>query len=138
MRRARQTMDAIASALGVPEDAIKVDPLLQELGFGIWEGEVFNTLKASPVYPRKSDARYPWRPEGGESYEDGTARVTEWLGTVKRPTLLVAHGAVGRCLVGKLTGLSPGATVKLLMPQGCYCRIENGRAEWFDAMAAAA
>ncbi len=131
--RARQTMNYIATALKLDEGEIKIEPRVRELGFGIWENRPFWELKDSPIYPADAETRYGWRPEGGESYADGVARVEDWLTTVDRPTLVVAHGAVGRCLMGHVAGLSPAQIVSLKTPQGCYCRLQQGQIDWFDA-----
>ena len=73
-----------------------------------------------------------------ESYEDGHIRIDQWLQTLDRPTLVVAHGAIGRCLIAEITGLPRRDVVELVMRQGFYCRLADGRAEWFDATADAA
>lgn len=132
-KRAQQTMGFIASALGISMASVKPEPRVRELGFGVWENHPFWELKDSPIYPADAEARYDWRPEGGESYADGVARVDDWLSTVTQPTLVVAHGAVGRCLMGYVAGLAPAALVTLKTPQGCYCRLQNGQIDWFDA-----
>jgi broad specificity phosphatase PhoE len=132
-RRARETMNYIATALKLDEAEIKVEPRVRELGFGIWENRPFWELKDSPIYPADAETRYAWRPEGGESYADGVARVDDWLTTVEGPTLVVAHGAVGRCLMGRVAGLLPAQIVSLKTPQGCYCRLQQGQIDWFDA-----
>ncbi len=131
--RAQQTMGYITSALGISMEQVKIEPRVRELGFGIWEGKPFWELKDSPVYPADAETRYDWRPEGGESYADGVARVDDWLSTVMLPTLVVAHGAVGRCLMGYVAGVKPADIVTLKTPQGCYCKLENGTISWFDA-----
>ena len=138
LERARQTMDHIGDALSLPPSRVCIDAALTELGFGIWEGKPFWELKASPVYPADFEGRYLWRPTGGESYDDGRIRVNAWFDGLSDPALVVAHGAIGRCLIGALTGLGPAEIVRLHMPQGKYCRIHGGKAEWFDAMAVAA
>lgn len=133
MTRTRQTMGHISKTLGITEQDVVIDPLLKELGFGIWEGKPFWELKASPVYPADPETRYSWRPEGGESYEDGAARVKELLTRLAAPTIVVSHGALGRCLIGQICGLRIRDLVGLRMPQGCYCRLSNSQADWFDA-----
>jgi probable phosphoglycerate mutase len=138
LMRARQTMSHIAGALALDEARIAVEPAVQELGFGVWEGKPFWELKASPLYPAHPEDRYVWRPERGESYEDGHLRITRWLDTLDRPTVVVAHGAIGRCLIAEITGLARRDVVGLVMRQGFYCRLEGGTAEWFDATADAA
>jgi broad specificity phosphatase PhoE len=130
-KRAQQTMHVIASALDRSD--VKTDVRVRELAFGIWEGKPFWELKASPVYPADNEGRFFWRPEGGESYQDGVARVAEWHAELTRPTLVVAHGAVGRCLMGFVAGLDPVGIVQLSTPQGCYCDLSEGKVAWFDA-----
>jgi broad specificity phosphatase PhoE len=132
-RRAQQTMSYVTSALDISMVSVKIEPRVCELGFGIWEGKPFWELKASPIFPADAETRYDWRPEGGESYADGVARVDDWLKEVTLPTVVVAHGAVGRCLMGYVAGLSPADLVTLKTPQGCYCRLQNGQIDWFDA-----
>ncbi|MFT3671086.1 histidine phosphatase family protein [Aestuariivirga sp.] len=130
--RARQTAEHIVRALGREIDGL--EPHVRELGFGIWEGKPFWELKDSPVYPADPEGRFFWRPEGGESYEDGVARVNTWRASLTRPTLVISHGAVGRCLMGAVAGLGPREIVGLPTPQGAYCRLENGRIAWFDGV----
>ncbi len=129
-RRAQQTADAILKAMGRKLD--DVDHRVKELGFGVWEGKPFWELKASPVYPADSESRFFWRPELGESYEDGVARVSDWRSALTKPTLVISHGAVGRCLMGSFTGLGPEALVNLPTPQGKYCVLNDKTMQWFD------
>ena len=126
-------MGHIAEALALAPARVNVEPSVKELGFGVWEGKPFWELKASPIYPADASTRYSWRPEGGESYADGHLRLSEWFKAITAPTVVVAHGAIGRCLIGHLTGLDAAQLVGLRMPQGCYCRLANGQADWFDA-----
>ncbi len=136
--RTRQTMAHISEALGLPESHVSIAPTIKELGFGVWEGKPFWELKASPVYPADPETRYAWRPEGGESYSDGKARLADWLATLTEPTVVVAHGAIGRCLIGYLTNLSVRDLMGIRMHQGQYCEISNGVATWFDGTPAPA
>jgi broad specificity phosphatase PhoE len=136
--RARQTMGYMAQALALEPQQIAIEPSVTELGFGEWEGRPFWELKASPVYPAHPEDRYRWRPARGESYEDGHARINRWLGTVDRPTVVVAHGAIGRCLIAEIAGLQRRQLMELVMHQGFYCKLADGKAEWFDAKADAA
>ncbi len=131
--RAQETMAVIAAAQGRPPDSIIIDTRLRELGFGIWEGKPWWEVKASPLYPADAEGRYAWRPEGGESYADGVARMDQFLESLTGPSLIVAHGAIGRCLMGRVAGLSPEAIVNLQTPQGCYCKMDHGTFTWFDA-----
>jgi len=133
--RTRQTMRHIAEALSLPESHISISPAIKELGFGIWEGKPFWELKASPIYPADPEARYSWRPEGGESYEDGHERLRHWLANIQDPTVVVSHGAIGRCFIGQLTNMTMRELVGIRMYQGRFCKIFNGMFEWFDGTA---
>jgi broad specificity phosphatase PhoE len=131
-KRARDTMGYITAALEKPPAVI--DARVRELGFGVWENHPFWELKDSPIFPADAERRYVWRPEGGESYQDGVARVDDWLSEIKTPTLVVAHGAVGRCIMGRVAGLPPEQIVTLKTPQGCYCYLHDGRMEWVEVL----
>jgi probable phosphoglycerate mutase len=132
LTRARQTMSYIAQSFAVEDDRIGIEPRLQELRFGIWEGRLVKELKTHPGYPRDPGQRYHWRPENGESYADGMQRVSQWVGRLDRPTVIVSHGAIGRCIVGLSTGLKFEQLVLTAMPQGQFCRLINGRMDRFD------
>ena len=138
LQRARQTMGYIAEILALEPQQIAIEPAVQELGFGVWEGKPFWELKASPVYPARPEERYSWRPDRGESYADGQARIDSWLDGLDRPTVVVAHGAIGRCLIAGIAGLERRDLVGLEMRQGSYCRLSQGQADWFDANGEAA
>jgi len=132
LARARQTMAHVADALSPPESHIVVSPSLIELGFGVWEGRPFWELKDSPIYPADPETRFTWRPDGGESYLDGQDRLTHWVKSLQDPTVVVSHGALGRCLIGMLTNMSVRDTIGIRMHQGRFCKIYDGTAEWFD------
>ncbi len=138
LQRARQTMGYIADALSLAPRHVAVAPAVRELGFGVWEGKPFWELKSSPAYPAHPEDRYSWRPERGESYEDGHLRINDWLDTLDRPTVVVAHGAIGRCLIAEIARLPRRDLVELVMRQGFYCKLTEGSAEWFDATVDAA
>jgi broad specificity phosphatase PhoE len=137
-KRARQTMAHIVLALSLPSEYVVMDHRLRELGFGVWESKPFWELKASPVYPADPETRYEWRPEGGESYADGVLRVEDFRTRLKRKAIIVSHGAVGRCLIGHVTGRSPAEIVVTKTPQGAYCELIDGTAKWFDGSTAPA
>jgi broad specificity phosphatase PhoE len=132
LARTRQTMGHIADALSLPESHIAISPSIKELGFGVWEGKPFWELKASPIYPADPETRYGWRPEGGESYRDGQERLQHWLNGIQDPTVVVSHGATGRCLIGLLANMAIRDMIGMRMHQGRFCKIANGIAEWFD------
>jgi probable phosphoglycerate mutase len=82
LRRARETAEAIAAAVGGPVEI--VDDLV-ELDFGLWEGHSF--AEAERTWPEPM-ARWlldeDAAPPGGESFAAVTARVRRFLADVRR------------------------------------------------------
>jgi probable phosphoglycerate mutase len=132
LTRARQTMGYLLREFDQPENRAETEPAMLELAFGIWEGHFFKDLKRNAQYPKNLDERFRWRPEDGESYEEGRERVRQWIGRIEGPTVIVAHGAIGRCLIGLVSDMPPAALIKAPTPQGHFCRLQDGRINWFD------
>jgi broad specificity phosphatase PhoE len=130
--RAQHTMHIICAAQPRDFATVKIEPRLRELGFGIWEGKPFNELRNQADYPHAQASHYEWRPESGESYADGVTRVDGFLRELKNPTLIVAHGAIGRCLIGYVCRIPRIDITHLATPQGCYCVLQDGKYQWFD------
>jgi probable phosphoglycerate mutase len=133
LTRARQTMGYVAREFDLPESRIDIQPPMIELGFGVWEGRHFGELKSHRHYPADLEKRYHWRPEGGESYADGYERLKQWIGRIEGPTVIVAHGAIGRCLIGLVSDVPVSSMITATTPQGYFCRLQNGMIDWFDA-----
>jgi probable phosphoglycerate mutase len=133
LMRARQTMGYVARAFDIEEQAVRIEPSLMELSFGAWEGRYFRELKSDPAYPKDPVERFRWRPVDGESYADGMERLKQWIGRLDSPTVIVSHGAIGRCLIALVSDLSPQETLTQPTPQGFFCRLKEGLIEWFDA-----
>jgi broad specificity phosphatase PhoE len=132
LTRTRQTMGHLLREFDLPDNRAETEPAMLELGFGIWEGHFSKDLKANPQYPKNLEERFRWRPQDGESYEEGLERVRQWIGRIDGPTVIVAHGAIGRCLIGLVSDLPPPVLIKSPTPQGHFCRLQDGRIDWFD------
>jgi broad specificity phosphatase PhoE len=132
LTRARQTMDHISRAFDFSPTRLEVVPEVSELAFGIWEGRYLHELANHPGCPKDWRSHFHWRPQDGESYEDGLSRIRQWIGRFDGPTVIVSHGAIGRCLIGLLSVLAPQDLVRLPTPQGTFCRVENGEIDWFN------
>ena len=133
LTRARQTMGYLARELRPSRTSHRGRARLQELGFRHLGGP---SLQGTQADPRLSAAtpheRYHWRPEDGESYADGVNVWHNGSADLDGPTVIVAHGAIGRCIVGLAAGLKAEQLVLTEMPQGRFCRLMNGRMDWFD------
>jgi len=126
--RTRQTMEIARGVVGLPEDEFATDDRLVEIAFGDWEGRSWSEIKQddpAEVIARNADGFGHVVP-GGESYEIVMQRVVSWLGSVTRPTVVVSHGGVMRCLRGHVLGLPNDAILHLDVPQDKVMLIEGG------------
>jgi broad specificity phosphatase PhoE len=116
--RARETMEIARHALGLDAAAYRTDERLREATFGHWEG--LTTAEIREVAPvalaaREAD-KWGVAPPGGESYARLAGRVRPWLREIDKPTVVVAHGGVGRVLWIELAGLDPARAVAIAIP----------------------
>ena len=95
-RRCLQT----AAALGLP--APPTDAALWEQDFGLWEDLPPRDLPDLGPLPPQELARH--RPEGGESFDDMTARAVALLQPINRDTLIIAHAGTVRAALSLVVG----------------------------------
>jgi probable phosphoglycerate mutase len=107
--RATETMELMRVALGLTRAGYTVEPRLAEIAFGEWEGLSYDdVLKCDPgVVARREGDKWGFKPPGGESYAELTARIGEWYRTLMRDTVVAAHGGTARALVAHLRILPP-------------------------------
>ncbi len=113
-RRCRQTTEAIVAAVGMPAEAVEVEPALLEIDYGTWDG-----LTADECRARDPELRAAWESDpygtrcpGGESGADVAARsatvfepVEAWLAADRaRCAIVVAHNHVNRVRLCALFG----------------------------------
>ncbi|MBM3548793.1 MAG: histidine phosphatase family protein [Alphaproteobacteria bacterium] len=95
--RARET----ASLLGLTP---RIDDRLIESSWGEWEGHTLDALRERPgfldIEKRGLDLAAP----GGESVRQVQARVVDWLKSLERPALAIAHNGVLRAAYALATG----------------------------------
>ena len=132
--RTRQTMDHVLNAYGMDASAVQFEDRLREVSFGEREGWTWPELNAIGIEPRVDPESYfHWRPPGGESYADVAIRIKDWLKTVDKPTIVVAHGGVSRVFRGILLGQTGAEYVGLKVPQTKFFKVEGREIEWFKA-----
>ena len=102
--RARETMELLRSELGLDPKAYAIDDRLAEISYGEWEGFTLPQIQARDpgVLQRRERDKWDFRPPGGESYREVAERVAAWYATVRRDTVLAAHGGVARALMANL------------------------------------
>ncbi len=138
LQRPRQTMQYIVDDFGLDWTSIAIDERLKELNFGELEGSTWPELNARGLDPEKDpEAYHAFRPKGGESYADATVRVREWLQSLTRPTVAVAHGGISRIVRGIVLDLPVTEIPSLRNPQWKFYRLKDGEIEWFRAKSVA-
>jgi broad specificity phosphatase PhoE len=130
--RARETMQIIRGALGLPAAGYAIDERLKELSYGDWEGQLQADLPATDPagWAARAPDPYRWRPTGGESYADLTVRAVDWLSGVERDTLVAAHGGVMRTLQAHVCGLDAERVPVLDAPQDRVLVLADGQMRW--------
>jgi broad specificity phosphatase PhoE len=129
--RARQTMELMRAALGMAPQGYRLDARLREMAFGDWEGLTLAEVAARDPAAIVARERDKWRfvPPDGESYEQMAARMREWYASLRRDSVIAAHGGTARALIVHL-GIAPAATApRLSIEQGVVYRFEPGTME---------
>jgi len=101
LSRARETMEILRRALGLPSEGFAVDPRLVELSFGRWEGLTYREVRSLDRAALAARERDKWNfatPEG-ESYAQLLMRVRDWHAGLTRDAVVSAHGGVARALM---------------------------------------
>ncbi|MEL7461529.1 MAG: histidine phosphatase family protein, partial [Pseudomonadota bacterium] len=105
--RARATADR---ALGAFAASAHVDPRLREIHLGDWDGMTRKAINAAaPGILDLGLMAWMDHAPGGEGLEGLRARVTDWLGALDGPAVVVTHGITSRMIRGTVLGLDvPG------------------------------
>jgi broad specificity phosphatase PhoE len=118
--RARQTMELARPALGIGAQGYRVEPRLMEICFGEWEGFTIAQLRSrdpEEVALREHD-KWHFVAPGGESYETVAGRVRDWYDSLRRDTVVTAHGGTARGLMASLGIAKPAAAPLIDIEQG--------------------
>jgi broad specificity phosphatase PhoE/ribonuclease HI len=129
LRRARETAELVADALGVE---VAVEPGLRETDFGDWEGYTFAEVRQK--WPRELDA---WladpsvAPPYGESFDATTSRVRQARTRVLRSydgqrVVLVSHVTPIKTLLRLALDAPPSALYRMHLDLACLSEVQ-----WF-------
>ncbi|HEY0979805.1 MAG TPA: class I tRNA ligase family protein [Candidatus Paceibacterota bacterium] len=107
--RTLETAQEVARALGMPTDSIVTDPRLAEWKVGgDYDGKPLNDFF---TVRNKSEDRYNFRAEGGESYIEVVERAGDFIYSLEKEyanktILIISHGAVTRAIELHARGIS--------------------------------
>jgi len=129
LQRARATMELARAGLGLPPEGYRLEPRLNEICFGQWEG--FTIAELHLRDPQRIAARehdkWHFVPPGGESYLAVAARMREWHASLERDTVVAAHGGTARGLMASLGIAKPAAAPLIDIAQGVVYVFEGER-----------
>lgn len=136
LKRALVTAETVIGERGV---TVETDERLKEINFGPSEGECFDLAKKNPNHPLHNFFCNPgsFAPaDGAEAFSRARARAEEFLREKVLPlegrcenVLLVAHGALNRCILNSIAGIPDRNFWQIDLPN-CAVSIlslENGR-----------
>jgi probable phosphoglycerate mutase len=126
--RARDTMEIMRGTLDLAPSEYGIEPRLTEISFGEWEGLTYPEvmLRDPDVVAKREADKWEFLPPGGESYRQVALRVGAWYATLKRDTVVCAHGGTGRALLAVLGIAPPDVAVHHDIDQGVVYVLENG------------
>jgi probable phosphoglycerate mutase len=134
LRRARETIDAVAVEMGIPRSRINIDERLAEASFGRWEG--MTTLEVKASFPaerrlRKAD-RWNFKSHGGDSYADLARRMEGFLADLDpgQPALVVSHAGNVKVMAGMLAGLTREQAMAFSVPHGALLCWDGRQLAW--------
>lgn len=134
LRRTRETMQRIRTAMDLPPNGYRTDPRLLEVHFGSWQGSTYADLEARDpgCTARREAVKWEFVPPGehAESYALLSQRVASWLAEVEGPTVCVTHGGVIRTMFTLLEDMPGGEAAALDVPQDRILTVEEGRLVW--------
>jgi broad specificity phosphatase PhoE len=127
--RARETIEVMRATLGLAPADYGLDPRLKEISFGEWEGLTYaEVIEREPDVVAKREAdKWHFHPPGGENYRELARRVGAWYASVKRDTVVSAHGGTGRALIAFLEVAPTELAVHHSIDQGVVYVFEQNR-----------
>jgi probable phosphoglycerate mutase len=127
--RARETMELLRGALGLPAEGYQVDEQLTEIAFGTWEG--FTIAELHNRDPQRIAARehdkWSFVAPGGESYRAVSQRMGKWYEGLSDEAVVCAHGGTARGLMAYLGIAKPAAAPLVDIAQGVVYVFEGDK-----------
>lgn len=127
LARCRAFAEALGAEMGLP---VEFDARLKEVGFGVWEGQTAEAIKAvapDAVFDFKRDP-VAHRPEGAEALDTFQARVgAAYADVLARHAgghvLVVAHAGVMRMVLCRVLGMPPENAYRIQVGSAALARL---------------
>lgn len=139
LKRARETMEGMREPLGLSPPAYLLEPRLAEMSFGDWEGLTLAevAIRDPDAFAARERDKWAFVPPNGESYQQLSVRVAEWYESLRRDSVVAAHGGTARALMVHLGIALPAAVPRLSIEQGVVYVLGPGSVQVFTVTAAA-
>jgi probable phosphoglycerate mutase len=122
-------MELVRSAAALHPTSYRTDDRLMESDFGDWHGKPWSDSKAywKTLRARQGNDGWHTRWPNGESRAQFFGRVSEFLETLTRDTVIVSHGGTVRMIRGALLKLSNDDILSFAPPNAGLIEISRGR-----------
>lgn len=134
-------IDVFVSPLGRAQETAKIlsryvnvnlieDNRLREVSLGSWDGKTKDEIEKLHPSLLKNAKPYNWHffSPSGESLQSAKERIRSWLTDVEGKTVCaVAHGMIGRVLIGIYLNLSDDEMLKMSIAQDSYYKLTDGK-----------
>lgn len=131
--RAVETMRLACAAAGWDAQACRLDPDLQEISLGQFDGLTRDEIPdfADLVARHEAFGSFFFHCPGGETWDEVALRIDRAFGRIDpaADTVVFLHGVTGKMLRGRALGLDRAATLALDHPQDAFYRLAAGAAE---------
>ncbi|SHO80824.1 Phosphoglycerate mutase [hydrothermal vent metagenome] len=116
-KRAKESAFILVDNLGISRDKIVFDKRLREISYGIFEAETKDYCQKNypNIFKAREDDKWFYKIDGGESYQEATIRVREWLSTLDKSKIIIAitHEMINRVIRKEYQNLSISRALSL-------------------------
>jgi broad specificity phosphatase PhoE len=129
LKRARETMEVLRTALGLEPHEYEVDERLVEIAYGEWEGLTLTEIEAqnTGILTQRERDKWDFAPPGGENYRQLADRIAAWYRSLTSDTVVAAHGGGVRALMALLKILPEDQATHAQIEQGVVYVFADGR-----------
>jgi probable phosphoglycerate mutase len=129
LKRARETMEILRTALGLEAHDYEVDARLIEIAYGEWEGLTLPEIEArnADVLSARERDKWDFAPPGGESYRELADRIRDWYSSLTADTVVAAHGGGVRALMAIFKIVSEEQATHAQIAQGVVYVFADGK-----------